>query len=329
METPLLAIKGLKTYFFTRLGQVKAVDDVNLKVYKGDKIGLVGESGCGKSTLGFSILRLIPPPGKIVEGEILFKGRNLLELSEQEMRIIRGGDISACFQDPLTYLNPVHRVGNQIAENIRLHQSNTIGEKTSTLNKKEAFQKAIEMMDLVGIPAAEKRAWDYPHQLSGGMRQRVLLAMAISSNPDLLILDEPTTAVDVIIQAQILLLIQDICDKLGSSFIFVTHDMGIVAQLTDKIAVMYSGNIVEFGKTQQVLYDPKHPYTEALVKAIPKIGIEDKELVPIEGEIPDPLNPPSGCKFHPRCSYVKPICLIERPINSTPSTGRTVMCHLY
>lgn len=310
----------MKTQFPTLLGVVRAVDGIDLDVEVGETVGLVGESGSGKTVTALSIMKLVPPPGRIVEGRILFNGANILELSEAEMRRVRGEKIAMCFQDPMTYLNPVMRVGEQIAENITLHEK---------LEKQQALGKAIEMMDLVGIPHPSERYQDYPHQLSGGMRQRILLAMAISCRPKLLIADEPTTSVDVIIQAQILKMLMELKRKLDTSILLITHNLGIVAQLCDKIAVMYAGNIVEYAETDELFDAPKHPYTETLLGSIPRLDVDTKSLKIMRGSVPDLINPPSGCTFHPRCSYAKETCGKQMPDLKAIEKGRLVKCLLY
>ena len=310
----------MKTQFPTLLGVVRAVDGIELDVEVGETVGLVGESGSGKTVTALSIMKLVPPPGRIVEGRILFNGANILELNEAEMRRVRGEKIAMCFQDPMTYLNPVMRVGEQIAENITLHEK---------LERQQALGKAIEMMDLVGIPHASERCQDYPHQLSGGMRQRILLAMAISCRPKLLIADEPTTSVDVIIQAQILKMLMELKRKLDTSVLLITHNLGVVAQLCDKIAVMYAGNIVEYAGTAALFEAPRHPYTETLLGSIPRLDLDTKSLKIMRGSVPDLINPPSGCTFHPRCPYAKETCSKQTPGLEAIEKGRLVKCLLY
>jgi oligopeptide/dipeptide ABC transporter ATP-binding protein len=314
----LLNIKNLRTYFYTSMGIVRAVDGVSFDVKKGEVLGLVGESACGKSVTGFSIMRLVPsPPGKIISGEIIFDGHNLLALSDKEMQRIRGARISMSFQDPMTYLNPVFRVGDQIAEAVMLHQN---------LDKKEAMEVAIETMKMVQIPKASERVMHYPHQFSGGMRQRVLLAIAICCNPLLLIADEPTTALDVIIQSEVLELIKDLKKRLGLSILLITHDLGIISDFADKIVIMYAGNIIESGETRSVFSEPKHPYTSGLLKSLPSIDMKGDKLVSISGMVPNPIHPPSGCKFHPRCPFVKEICKNERPLLQEVEKGHLSSC---
>ena len=317
MSKDLLRVKGLKTYFPTLKGIVKAVDGVEFTIPKEKIIGLVGESGSGKSVTALSIMRLIRPPGKIIDGEVLFERSNLLEKSEKEMSSIRGSKIAMCFQDPMTYLNPVMKVGDQIAEPLILHQH---------LSHSEATERAIEMMNLVEIPHSSERVQDYPHQLSGGMRQRILLAIALSCNPKLLIADEPTTSLDVIVQGQILKLIKDLQWKLKNSIIFITHDMGMVANLCDKVAVMYAGKILEYADMEIIFENPRHPYTKALISSIPRVGM--KRFKMIKGMTPSPLNLPTGCKFHPRCEYAKSICREEEPEPIDIDDNHSLSCHL-
>ena len=292
----------MKTYFPTLKGIVKAVDGVDFSIHNEEIVGLVGESGSGKSVTALSIMRLIRPPGQIVDGKILFEGEDLLEMSENEMRKVRGGKISMCFQDPMTYLNPVMKIGDQIIEPLILHQH---------LSRDEAVKRAIEMMDLVGIPHSSKRAQDYPHQLSGGMRQRILMAISLSCNPKLLIADEPTTSLDVIVQGLILRQIQDLQKELRNSILFITHDMGIVAQLCDEVGIMYAGKILEYAKVESIFEKPLHPYTQALINSIPKVGTKKFHI--IEGMVPNPLEVPNGCRFNPRCQYAKDSCRVEEP----------------
>jgi len=306
----LLDVSDLKTYFFTKRGLVRAVDGVSFKINKGNVFGLVGESGCGKSVTALSILKLVPdPPGKIVGGRVLFEGEDLLQKNEKEMEDIRGGKISMIFQDPLTSLDPIVRVGDQIVEAIRAH---------TDLNSDRAWEKAVKILGEVGIPDAEVRAKQYPFQLSGGMRQRVMIAIALVTEPHLLIADEPTTNLDVTIQAQILTLLKDIQSKTNTSVLFITHNLGIVAWICNELAVMYAGRIVEYGSTRSVFNNPLHPYTTLLLKAVPRLDISKSVLESIEGDVPDLVNPPSGCRFHPRCPYAKKICSsIEPPMIET------------
>jgi peptide/nickel transport system ATP-binding protein/oligopeptide transport system ATP-binding protein len=316
----LLKVKNLKTYFFTHEGTVKAVDEVSFSVNQGKTLGLVGESGCGKSVTALSIMRLIPnPPGKIVSGEIWFEGKNLLKLDEKEIRKIRGKKISMIFQEPMTSLDPVFTIGHEIVEAIQLHQG---------LNKDEAKKKAIEALKIVGIPDAEKRIDHYPHQLSGGMRQRVMIAMALSCNPTLLIADEPTTALDVTIQAQILRLINDLKDKFGASVMLITHNLGVIAEMCDYVAVMYAGHIVEYTNVDTLFHNPLHPYTRGLHKSIPRLDLEIERLDTIKGLVPNLLNLPSGCPFHPRCDFCFKRCVEEMPELIEIEDSHLVKCHL-
>lgn len=307
----LLEVKNLKTSFFSEAGEVKAVDDISFNVYPGQTLGIVGESGCGKSVTSLSIMRLIPnPPGRIVGGEIRYKDRDLLKLEPHQMRSIRGNEISMIFQEPMTSLNPVFTIGNQICEAISLHQD---------LSRKETFNKAVEMLKLVGIPAPEKRIHDYPHQLSGGMRQRVMIAMALSCNPHILIADEPTTALDVTIQAQILDLLRDLQQKVGMALILITHDLGVVAEVADEVAVMYAGKIVEQGTVKDIFAQPKMPYTKGLLNSIPTLNkdptgkVKKKRLEAIPGIVPNLLHLPKGCRFQERCPYVIDQCRKAEP----------------
>lgn len=300
----ILEIKDLCVEFQTVEGTVKAINHLNYTLHKGEKLGIVGESGSGKSVSSLGIMQLIPnPPGKIVAGEILYKGQDLVKTSEKDMQKIRGNEISMIFQEPMTSLNPIIKCGKQIAESLRLHRG---------MNKKEAMEEAIRMMQAVGIANPEVRAYEYPHQMSGGMRQRVMIAMALACQPQILIADEPTTALDVTIQAQILELMMELKEKLGMAIIMITHDLGVVASMCDRIAVMYAGRIVEYGTTDDIFYDPKHEYTKGLLKSIPRLDAKEHErLVPIEGTPIDLLNPPAGCPFAPRCSNCMKICLRE------------------
>ena len=296
----LLEISDLKTYFFTGGKEIKAVDGVSYSIVKGKTLGLVGESGCGKSVSALSILRLIPsPPGEIVGGAITFEGRDLLKLSESEMRSLRGNDIAMIFQEPMTSLNPVFTIGYQISEAIRLHKN---------ASKAEAKEIAIELLRKVKIPSPEQRYGEYPHQLSGGMKQRVMIAMGISCNPKLLIADEPTTALDVTIQAQILDLLMELRDEFEMSTVLITHDLGVVAETTEEVAVMYAGQIVEYTSTRALFANPRHPYTIGLFGSLPKLGEKKKHLDTIEGSVPDPASYPAGCRFHPRCSLMEEKC---------------------
>ena len=299
----LLEVKDLRTHFHTRAGVVRAVDVVDLYLDRGELLGLVGESGCGKSITALSIMRLISPPGKIVSGEIIFDGKDLLKFSDEEMRQIRGDDIAMIFQDPMTSLNPVFTVGEQIAEALRLHRK---------LSRSAARDAAIEAMREVAIPDPARRIDDYPHQLSGGMRQRVMIAMALACDPKLLIADEPTTALDVTIQAQILELLNELRKSRDLAVLLITHDLGVVAETADRVAVMYTGKIVEESPVDELFARPKHPYTEGLLRSVPKLSIEDvakkERLETIEGVVPRPTDLPPGCHFEPRCRHRMPRC---------------------
>jgi len=314
----LLQVKDLRTYFYTDDGVVKAVDGVNFEVEAGKTIGIVGESGCGKSITAMSILRLIPdPPGKIVSGEIMFDGRDLTKLSIEDIRHIRGNDISMIFQEPMTSLNPVFTVGYQIMEVLMLHQN---------LSESEAKKKAIEMIKVVGIPRPDKIVDEYPHQLSGGMRQRIMIAMALACQPKLLIADEPTTALDVTIQAQILDLMNSLKERLNTSIMLITHDLGVVAEMSDHVVVMYSGKIVEDAPVKELFANPNHPYTIGLMNSIPSLVKEGERLESIEGSVPNPLYLPKGCYFHPRCKYATDECRKSQPELREISPGHKVSC---
>ncbi|MGL4946790.1 MAG: ABC transporter ATP-binding protein [Cetobacterium sp.] len=314
----LLTIKNLSINYETNEEKVMAVTDLEIELNEGETLGLVGETGAGKSTTALGIMRLVPnPPGKIISGEIIFEGRNLLTISEDDMRAIRGREISMIFQDPMTSLNPVLTVGDQIAEVIQIHKK---------LSLKDSMEKAGEMLELVGIPG--NRLNDYPHQFSGGMKQRVVIAIALACNPKLLIADEPTTALDVTIQAQVLDLMNDLKQKLKTSMILITHDLGVVAQVCDKVAIMYAGEIVESGTLYDIFENPKHPYTHGLFDSIPSLDEEVTRLKPIKGLMPDPTNLPSGCRFHPRCPHVQDECSKTIPRISIENNHR-VRCLAY
>ena len=316
----LLEIKNLKTHFFTHEGTVKAVDGVSFKINQGETLGIVGESGSGKSVTALSVMRLIPyPPGKIVGGEIYFEGKNLLKLGDNEIRKMRGKKISMIFQEPMTSLDPVFTIGHEIGEVIQLHQG---------LNKEETRKKSIEMLKIVGMPDVEKRIDNYPHELSGGMRQRVMIAMALSCNPTLLIADEPTTALDVTIQAQILRLINDLKNKFGASVMLITHDLGVIAEMCDKVAVMYAGHIVEYTDVYTLFNNPLHPYTKGLSKSIPRMDVETEHLDAIPGIVPNLLDLPSGCPFYPRCDFSFKRCVEEMPELLEVENSHLVKCHL-
>lgn len=317
----LLEVKNLKTYFYTDKGVVKAVDDISFEMEEGKTLGIVGESGCGKSITAMSILRLIDFPGKIdKESSILFEGQDIVKMTPKELRDLRGNKISMIFQEPMTSLNPVFKIGYQVAEVLMLHQK---------MSEKEARQKAIEMLQLVGIPRAERVVDDYPHQLSGGMRQRVMIAMALACNPKLLIADEPTTALDVTIQAQILNLMNDLKERLNTSIMLITHDLGVVAQMADHVVVMYAGKIIESAPVQEIFDNPLHPYTVGLLNSIPSLDTTKDRLYSIQGVVPNPFDLPKGCYFAPRCERACERCWQEHPklINITPE--HKVSCFLY
>jgi len=317
----LLSIKNLKTHFYSAGKTVRALDGVSFNIEEGGAFGLVGETGCGKSVTALSILRLIPsPPGKIVGGEIHFKGRNLLNLSEDEIRSIRGKEISMIFQEPMTCLNPVFRIGDQMAEVVMLHQG---------LQWARAIENAVRMLERVHIPDAPHVARQFPHQLSGGMRQRVMIAMELSCHPSLLIADEPTTALDVTIQAQILQLIREMKKEFHTSILLITHDLGVVAELCDRVAVMYAGSIVEEARVEEIFADAKHPYTRGLWEAIPLVDQEKETLAVIPGTVPDLSHLPKGCKFHPRCTFRFAPCDQTPPPLFQLSPGHLVSCFLY
>ncbi len=320
----LLTIRNLQTHFFTRDGIARAVDGVSLEVPRRQTIALVGESGCGKSLTALSILRLVPPPGRVIAGEILLEGRNLLSLDERAMRAIRGDRVAMVFQEPMTSLNPVLSVGAQIAEALRLHRN---------LRGRAARDRGIALLRHVGIPAPERRVRAFPHQMSGGMRQRVMIAMALACEPDLLIADEPTTALDVTIQAQIMALLRQLQQQSGMSVLLITHDLGIVAGAADAVCVMYAGRIVERGPTRDLLAEPRHPYTQALLRSVPRLDANPSgkraRLAVIPGEVPRPLHRPSGCAFHPRCAAARgnPRCRTETPELVAISPTRACACH--
>jgi len=318
---PLLSVKDLKVHFLTAGRTVRALDGVSFEIEEGKTFGLVGETGCGKSVTALSVLRLIPfPPGKIMGGEIHFRGRNLLALSEDEIRSIRGREISMIFQEPMTSLNPVFRIGEQMSEVIRLHQG---------LAHSQAWAKAEEMLERVQIPDARRLAKQFPHQLSGGMRQRVMIAMELSCHPYLLIADEPTTALDVTIQAQILRLIKEMKKELHTSILLITHDLGVIAEMCDRVGVMYAGSIVEEAGVEEIFETPQHPYTQGLWGAIPRIDEEKEALSVIPGMVPDLSNPPAGCRFHPRCAHRFEPCDQSAPSLFSVGPGHRVACFLY
>lgn len=319
----VLEIKNLKTYFFTRRGVVPAVDGVDMRIGKGQVIGVVGESGCGKSMTAMSIVRLLSYPGKIVEGEILLEGQDLAQASEKRMREIRGNDISVIFQEPMTSLNPVLTVGKQVREAVLLHQK---------VSKKEARERVIEMFRQVGIPEPEERYRSYPHQLSGGLRQRVMIAMAMICNPKLLLADEPTTALDVTIEAQILHLMKQLQEKRGTAILLITHNLGVVAEICDYVYVMYAGKVVEQADVFILFREPLHPYTSGLIRSIPKVHEQEgggQRLYTIKGMVPNLLHMPEGCAFCPRCEHATERCRLEKPELYDRGDGHRVRCFLY
>ena len=318
----ILVVKNLQTSFSTDAGEVRAVDGVSFSVPKGKTIGIVGESGSGKSITSLSILRLLAANGKTKGGEILFKGKDLLKLSDKGMREIRGNQISMIFQEPMTSLNPVYTVGQQISETLKIHKK---------LGKKEAMQQSVEMLKLVGIPSPEKRVKQYPHELSGGMRQRVMIAMALACDPEILIADEPTTALDVTIQAQILELIRDLQNRLGMSVIMITHDLGVVAETCDYVAVMYAGQVVEYSDVRTLFKNPKHPYTLGLLNSLPRHDIDQEHLIPIKGMVPSPHEMPVGCRFAPRCPVATELCHQKQPdlLATGNENGEQIRCWMY
>ncbi|MCK5047034.1 MAG: ABC transporter ATP-binding protein, partial [Candidatus Heimdallarchaeota archaeon] len=317
-----LDVRGIRTYFFTEEGIVRALENVGYKIYESKTLGIVGESGCGKSVSALSVMGIVPdPPGKIIEGEVWFRGEDLRKKSDAEMRTIRGNKIAMIFQDPMTSLNPVLTVGDQIMEAIRLHQE---------VDLQTARENSIKIMDLVGIPSAADRVDDYPFMFSGGMRQRVMIAMALSCNPELLIADEPTTALDVTIQAQILNIFKAIRNEFNMAIMLITHDLGVIAELCDYTTVMYAGYIVEYASTIEVYKNPMHPYSIALLGAIPKPDTrKDDDLTIIPGSIPNLIEPPDGCRFHPRCSHTMDICKVDIPKLRQVAPHHTVRCHLF
>jgi peptide/nickel transport system ATP-binding protein len=325
MPEPLLEVQGLKTYFYTDEGVVRAVDGIDITIHKGETLGIVGESGCGKSVTALSVMRLIPqPPGRITQGRILYNGQDLLKLPPAQMRRIRGKEISMIFQEPMTSLNPVFTVGEQIAEAIRLHEG---------LGRRDAMDKTVEMLRLVHIPNAERRVKEYPHQLSGGMRQRVMIAMALSCSPKLLIADEPTTALDVTIQAQILELLNELKAKLGMAIMLITHDMGVIAETAQRVVVMYAAEVVEEAPVGELFKEPLHPYTQGLLRSIPRIDLAATTRIRLEqipGTVPTlrgDIKP--GCRFAPRCALAKPMHFEQTPPLKEVRPGHKVACFLY
>jgi oligopeptide/dipeptide ABC transporter ATP-binding protein len=323
MAENLLEVNNLKTYFFTRGGVVKAVDDVSFTIKPGETLGVVGESGCGKSVTALSVMRLVAePPGKIVDGEILFNGENILEKSQDELTNLRGSKISMIFQDPMTSLNPVFTVGYQIAETVKRHRKD--------VNNDQAWKRAVEMLDLVRIPDARRRAKNYPHEFSGGMRQRVMIAIALACNPQLLIADEPTTALDVTIQAQILELMKGLSHEFGTAVMLITHDLGVVAGTCEHVNVMYAGHVVESAPVKQIFETPAHPYTVGLLNSIPRLDEpRGSRLTPIQGQPPDLTDPPPGCPYAPRCPKVQDRCRRERPELQPVGRGEQVAACFY
>jgi peptide/nickel transport system ATP-binding protein len=320
MPEPLLRVHNLRTYFYTESGVARSVDGVSLEIAPGETVGLVGESGCGKSVTALSLLRLIRPPGRIETGsEIIFDGKDLATIDEKSMRAVRGARISMVFQEPMTALNPVFTVGDQIAEVVRIHGAG---------NKREAWDRAVKMLETVGIPAPAQRANEYPHQLSGGMRQRVVIAMALVMNPALVIADEPTTALDVTIQAQILELLADLQKQFGTSILLITHDLGVVAESVSRVIVMYGGEVVEEAPVRELFAAAHHPYTEGLLSAMPQVGQERERLATIPGTVPPPTAWPTGCRFHDRCPYAWDRCATEHPPLYEIGAGHVSRCHL-
>ncbi len=320
-SSALLVVKDLKTYFLTKPKPIRAVDDVSFSIKQGETLGLVGESGSGKTMTALSILRLLPRFAKIVQGEILFNGKDLVKVSESEIREIRGNEISMIFQDPMTSLNPVYNVGFQISEAILAHKK---------MLRSEVSQRVLELLRLVGIPSPEKRMKDFPHEFSGGMRQRIMIAMAIACNPKLLIADEPTTALDVTIQAQVLELMRDLRAKIGTSILLITHDLGVIAEMCDRVAVMYAGQIVEYADVYSLFKNPAHPYTSGLLRSLPGLNVGlGKKLYSIEGVVPDMINIPAGCRFHPRCEKAFDRCRVEVPPFYNVGSRQYARCFLY
>jgi peptide/nickel transport system ATP-binding protein/oligopeptide transport system ATP-binding protein len=317
-DQPLLQIKDLRTYFYTQDGTVKAVDGVSYEIGDGRTVGVVGESGCGKSITALSVMRLIEQPGRIVEGSILLRGRDLLKVDEAEMRDVRGNTISMIFQEPMTSLNPVYTCGDQISEAVSLHEA---------VGRSQAWERAVEMLQLVGIPDPARRAKQYPHELSGGMRQRVMIAMALSTNPELLIADEPTTALDVTIQAQILELMKSLRERNRMAIMLITHDLGVIAEMADDVVVMYAGQVVEQSDADTVFEKPHHPYTKGLLASIPRLGEKRLRLEVIQGVVPNPLNLPRGCLFKRRCPHAMPVCDTPPPLQEI-ARGHVSRCWL-
>jgi peptide/nickel transport system ATP-binding protein/oligopeptide transport system ATP-binding protein len=318
VSEPLLRIEGLRTVFRTSMGEIAAVDGVDLAVPRGRTLGIVGESGCGKSMLSLSVMRLVPPPGRVAAGRVLLEGRNLLDLPMSEMRDIRGSRVAMIFEEPMSSLNPVHTVGWQITEAMRAHDKRA--------SARELRDRAIEALKRVRIPSPERRFEDYPHQLSGGMRQRVMIAMALACRPALLIADEPTTALDVTVQAQILDLLRELQAETGMSIILITHDLGVVAEMVDEVAVMYAGRVVERAAATEIFASPQHPYTLGLLGSIPRLDEDRDRLLAIEGAVPPPFALPQGCRFHPRCPFAIEACTRVQPALEAVAEGHLAAC---
>ncbi len=317
----LLSVENLRTHFFTYQGVVQALNGVSFDIRGNEAVGLVGETGCGKSLTALSVMRLVEEPGRILDGEVWFEGKDLLQLTEAEMRRIRGNRIAMIFQDPSTYLNPVFTIGNQIGEVISLHQR---------LRGKELNRRVVDTLHMVRMPDPERVVRQYPHQLSGGMRQRCLIAMAVACNPKLIIADEPTTALDVTVQAAILLLLGELRQETGGALLLITHNLGIVAEICDRVIVMYSGDVVEASPTRELFFSPAHPYTNLLLEAVPKLHQDPSERLPsIPGSVPNLIHPPSACRFHPRCPHAREICATEKPLLQAVSDGHMAACHLW
>jgi peptide/nickel transport system ATP-binding protein/oligopeptide transport system ATP-binding protein len=315
---PLLRIEGLRTVFRSSMGEIAAVDGVDLEVPRGRTLGIVGESGCGKSMLSLSVMRLVPPPGRIAAGRVLLEGRNLLDLSAAEMRDVRGSRVAMIFQEPMTSLNPVHTIGWQITEAMRAHDKRA--------SARDLRDRAIAALQRVRIPSPERRFDDYPHQLSGGMRQRVMIAMALACKPSLLIADEPTTALDVTVQAQILDLLRELQAETGMAIILITHDLGVVAEMADEVAVMYAGRVAERAPAAEIFADPQHPYTLGLLGSIPRLDEDRERLLAIEGAVPPPFALPKGCRFHPRCPFAVEACTVVQPDLGMVAPGHLAAC---
>ena len=319
-QQPVLEIKNLKTYFYTYAGIVKAVDGIHLKLDREEVLGIVGETGCGKSVTARSVLKLIPEPGRIVSGEIKLNGKDILSMSDKEMNDIRGGQVAMIFQNPLSSLNPLFTIGEQVSHIIRIHQH---------LNQSAAKARAVEMFNQVRLPNPNRLLNKYPHELSGGQLQRIMIAMALSCLPQLLIADEPTTALDVTIQAQILTLMLQLKEETKTSIMLITHDLGVVAEVCDRVVIMYAGRIVEDAPIEDIFQEPLHPYTKGLMASIPGRNEEDQELATITGSVPNLITPPSGCRFHPRCPHAKEICQQKVPSLKTHKEGHNIACFLY